>query len=556
MTSPDSSASSGLEQLSLALQQPAVVGLIVSALAILVTTRLLSGDASSSQNGAWKPPTPPYWLPYFGHAPQLLMSYSTYLFQLCRVHSEGVFTLSVFGKNHTFVGNRSLARRLLAGKSPVAEQSWFSLFLLKNVFGLPSKDVAALDKILKDKSFKAEHFSVEDATDVMLKHIKTNIVDLVTFNSNPADQMDWERVADADVVTTEDDQRFMEVDLMELSRTFVARTANAAIFGTDFVENFPEFWQLLWMFDKGVFWLATKFPSWIPLSKVQRAKAARRRLISQAYEFHAALDKFVAGDDSDPRWQDFENVSPLVLKRAALFREHGVSLEGRAAHDVALAWDLNAMTDTLVFWLLYELCRDPVLLEQVREEIAPFIDAVQPENEFHLAVWVPPRIEKLDIQGLLNRCRLFQSALAETVRRYSAGWSTRRLDQELVVEGDGPEGKTRLKKGYVHVPAELYNLDPERFAEPLEWKAGRHTDSGSMEDSFSTGDGVVIERDDAFITREITLFVAILISLYDIRPPKDGRWTNASVVSSIPARTPGQPVKVWIKRRNLRVEKS
>ena len=66
---------------------------------------------------------------------------------------------------------------------------------------------------------------------------------------------------------------------------------------------------------------------------------------------------------------------------------------------------VSVLLAPMVAWLLYEINRDPVLLEQIREEIAPFMNVVQPKNDFGLAVWMAPEMRKVDVEGLVA-CRL------------------------------------------------------------------------------------------------------------------------------------------------------
>ncbi|KFA67774.1 hypothetical protein S40285_04501 [Stachybotrys chlorohalonatus IBT 40285] len=567
MATRQASSAEVTDRVTAFLQQPTTLSILVSLVVILVTTRLLSGNASSPRNGPRQPPSPAYWVPYLGHATGIATNYGGYLTGLRDKYPEGIFSLPILGRAHSFIYRPSLIDQLRNARRPASGPSWFSSHLLKSVFSLPRQDWEAFETMHREHGTELADLvsrSLDEMTSKLLRQLTTHVPDFVSFNSYPSDQMDWERVAGADVIDDPKDGRFMEVDLTELTRGFVAHAANGATFGTDFMYNFPDFWQLLWTFNDGFGLLALQLPAWIPWPRAQRAKVARRKLLSYAAEFHDALDKHFEQDESSPQWQDLDNVSPLVLRRAELYRQYKISREGRAAFDLALAWELNARVDMLIFWMLFELYRDPVLLEEIREEIAPYVRVVQPENEFSLAVWVPPKIEKLDLDGLLSRCTQFRAACVETVRLYSADWTTLRLEEDLLLKDEdeaGPEGYLLKKNTFAHLPTELHHLDPKHFPRPLNWDLSRHTTNSEKNVDGTTGvtaafvEGITIPRNETLELRQMAMFTAAIISLYDIEAPKRGTWPDPRTTSAIPVRQATQAITAWIKKKELPVEK-
>lgn len=316
--------------------------------------------------------------------------------------------------------------------------------------------------------------SLSSLTNAVITQVKENVADWITLNAYPADQMEWERLAGADAVDNDKGERVMEVDLMELTRNFIAKTVNAALFGTDFAENYPDTGALLWRLDRGFSLLSSKLPSWIPLPQLQRARATRRQLLSYMTEFETAMDKFLDGEEPGVKWLDLDNASDIVKDRAEQFRKGRLPIAERAAFDISLAWDTNSSTNVLVAWMLFELSRDVILLEQVREEIAPFVKITQPKSGF-AAVWVAPSIETFDMDGLLEGCPLLKAAYVETLRMYTGASTTRLLRKDIVLGKFAPKESYLLKKGtYVHVPQELHQMDPDFFTNPTEWNTDRH----------------------------------------------------------------------------------
>jgi cytochrome P450 len=471
------------DQFAARVQQPTVAVVILTVLVIAITTRLTSGTHETEDNGSRVPPTPGYWLPYFGHVPQLAWNMDGFLASLRDNYPKGVFSLRLLGKVHTVVHRPGLITRLMDKPQSEADEKWLPAYLMVSNFGLSKSDLSLYWKMHDDVESEYKHLVAQDSlrelVDTAARHLKESLPDWITFNSYPADQMEWERQAEADRIDAPSGETFVEADLVELTRNFVARTTVAALMGTDFATNFSEFPKLLWGFDAAFNMLAMKIsPMWIPWPSVQRARIARKLALSHLYEFHEALDKHLADEDPGARWQDMHNVSALIQARASVYRKHQIPLSIRAAMDFSLLWDVNANANPLVFWMLLEISRDLILLEQIRDEISPYVRAVQPKNEFGMGVWISPTLETLDVDGLVNGCPLLKAAYAETTRLYTGAWSWKWMQEDSVLDGDGQVGGAYLlRKGtYAYVPHELHQLDPKCFPNPGEWQPMRHVE--------------------------------------------------------------------------------
>ena len=55
----------------------------------------------------------------------------------------------------------------------------------------------------------------------------------------------------------------------------------------------------------------------------------------------------------------------------------------------------------------------------------------------------------------------------------------------------------------------------------------------------------------AFALREMLLYSAIIISFYDMQPPKGQGWEEPKTHKQAATRHPDKDIKVWIKRRVL-----
>ncbi|KAG6048355.1 hypothetical protein E4U17_007175 [Claviceps sp. LM77 group G4] len=556
--------------LGLLAHNPVPATLFTIAIIFLTSVLLFSSPASHHKqntdgNAASPPSMPGYWLPFLAHGPQFLRK-TGFLASLQKHYPEGIFSLKFLGKTHHVIHEPSLASTFMNRPKTTHEEKWLAARLLSTSFGLRKQDHATYGKLAHETPELFKHMLSEpglgELVHAMVGQIKRHIHDFVTFNSAPADQMDWERFSDVDVLQNSKGETVVEADLMSLTRNFVAATANPALMGTNFVENFPEFWELLWKFDDGMVLLAANVPAWIPWPRLQRAKAARARMLARTLEFEVAMDKYVQGEDPGIQWQDLHNVSTYVKSRVELFRNRGLSLEARATCDVALSWAMNANANPLIFWLIYELCRDPVLLEIVREEIAPFVKIVQPAHDFGPAVWVAPEVESLDVDGLINHCPHLKAAYLETLRVYTGVWTVKWLTEDVTLKRRGSHADAfLLQKGdMAHVVHELHQFDADYFPNPKEWHHdrflkevddghGRKLQTVDMGTLRPFGGGPSMCKGRAFAMRELLLYSSFIISFYDICPPGGQVWEEPATCKRAASRYPVKPVRVWIKKR-------
>ncbi|KAF4950422.1 hypothetical protein FSARC_13202 [Fusarium sarcochroum] len=538
--------------------------ILVTVIVLFITTRLFTGASSSRRkDGVITPPLAPYWVPLFGHAPRIFLNPVSALTRFRKRYAQGVFSVRLFQSIHSFVFRPALAARLLEQPESVADKEYVARRIMMTNFGLSKKDLAAYDKAAPDvHRVTKEYLSgshLDDLSKATLRDLDDNAADAISFNSYPTDQMDWERLADAELLEDQGDEKVMAIDFFELMKTFIARTATISVFGTDFVEIYPDIWPHLWVFNDGFLSLAMGVPVWAPFPGSQRARIALGRLRGFMREFHEELEKFLSDEEPGARWQDFHTISPLVRARAEVYRKHGLSSDVRAAFDVALLWTTTVNSTSLISWSLFELYQDTTLLEQIREQITPFVKVVQPKNDFGNAVWVPPQIEKLDLEGLLTKCPLLQGVYLETLRLYGGGWSARYLKEDLVIK-DKLESYVLKKGTFAHVVNDLQHSDSRSFTDSQVWQVGRYLEDDVNEKGAKTqkvdpytvraSDGTLTMCDDsAFTLRKVLMYVSVFISLYDLEPAGSERWPSPSVVKSAASSQPWRSVRLWVRRR-------
>ncbi|OAQ98352.1 hypothetical protein LLEC1_04971 [Akanthomyces lecanii] len=543
----------------------AVAGLLV--LVATISYLRTSIEARPARDG--QPATPrqhPYLVPFVGHAPQFIACREWFLHSLRGLYPEGIFSIRFFGGLHSIVFSPALRDSILSTPRSTANDDFLPPLLLRSTFGVSKSGTdayCAIEHELRDIAASMQtKTGFQPLVDVTLAHIRRNIADLVTFNSSPADQADWERASGAEVVEDSKGQTFAQVDLLELVRNFVAETANPGLFGTNFVENFPDAWQHLWKFD-AAFIKMTFAPSWLPIPSVGLGRAAARQFRQHLCEFHEAMDKHLAGEEPGIKWQDLDNVSPLVKARVEVFQRGNLPTEARTAADLALVWAMNANANVLVAWMIWEISRDAVLVEQIREEIAPYVRVAQPVNDFGGAVWLAPELEYVDLDGLLTKCPLLMGAYIETLRLYAGAWLMRKVAKDVVISEPGKEQTYLLKQGtYVHCPQDLHQLDPEYFDDPKEFIPQRHVHEtedkqGSMVRTVKTDtmkpydEASLLSGSSEFTLREMMIYPAVMLSLYEFLAPEGKGWALPQIEKRAATRHPRRPMAVWVRRKKV-----
>jgi hypothetical protein len=170
------------------------------------------------------------------------------------------------------------------------------------------------------------------------RDIRANITDLVTFNPSLVDQMPWERVARAELVTTALGETVVEADFFTLIRDFCANTAIPTLFGTDLLSNAPDLIENMWTYDRGFFLLSTGLSRFVPIPGLARAHIARWRCLLEFEAFHTALDKHSRGEDPGSKWSNLQDVGSLIQARVPVYQKHKLSMRARAACENALFW--------------------------------------------------------------------------------------------------------------------------------------------------------------------------------------------------------------------------
>lgn len=536
--------------------------LCVMILLTRISSSLNSRSKTAGEHGAATVPAVPYWLPILGHIPNMAWDADGFVKGLRAIYDCGIFSLNFGGTRHNIICHPGLATAVLNTKASNANNESVSKRLMDLVFGFPSNELEKYDVAFEELHGLYRIIQVEPGLGKMVEQTarktKENINNLVTFMESPVDQMPWEKVSNINVVESPNGERVVEASLLPLIRDFCAFTANPSIMGSDFLENNPQFFDDIWILDRGFLLLATGLPRWAPIPTLTRAHIARRNNLRRLETFHAMMDKQWDGNNDDPKWSSLDDVGDLIKARMDIYCKYKLSIRARASIEHALMWAANANSNSLVFWLVNRIYEDKALLAMIREEIAPYVKVEQVETG--LPIKEPPRITSLDVEGLCDKCPLLKSCYVECLRLDTGSWSFKSVKSDFVLQSREKEAQPwLLRKGeYVHVAHDLHNTDPNHFENPAVWKADRHikyddkrvgtADMGSIR---PYGGGTSMCKGRAFALKEVMMFTAAIVSMWDIEAAGGGTWKMPKHAKATGVYSTRDDTRVWIKARKM-----
>lgn len=542
---------------------------ILAVLLMAITTRLVGSFNGNSKTTATKNghsaqtvPRVPYWLPFIGHIPSMAWDPTAFTQRLRSAYPQGIFALNLGGQVHNIISTPILATALLNQKSHVDFEAVTNKIMV-NVFGLSIKDQGSWHKASTEVAACYKYLMTEPTLGAMVgetvRRLRENVVNFVSFTDSIVDQTLWERVADVKATKDLEGEDVVEASLLPLVREWVAHTANASIMGSNFLAKFPDFFEDLWTLDRGFLLMVAGLPKWFPIPMLTRAHLAQRRMLDKMCTFHEAMEADANGEDPGPDWRDLDDVSALVKERVKVYRKHDLPIRTRAVLEEILMWASNANSNALIFWMINRIYADPELLGRVREEIQPYVNAVQPKQEFPVAE--SPRLGSFNIDGLCSSCPLLKSCYVESLRLDTASWSLKVIQEDFVLQprDNGAQGWLLRKGEHVHAAHDLHSTDPAHFDEPMTWKADRHIKYDESEKKATAdlgtirpyGGGTSMCKGRAFAFKESMTFVAAIVALWDIQPVGGGDWKMPRHRKATGVYGTGDNTRVWLKRRKL-----
>ncbi|KUJ18102.1 cytochrome P450 [Mollisia scopiformis] len=526
----------------------------------LILTRLWTGFVKARRQSNTGPPEKqvpilPYWLPYVGHAISFAWSFDDMLAYGRDITTDGIFGLRIMGSTHNFVLMPSLAKQIFLQRPAALTSDDFIHWIHDKYFG----DGGAARKIGHD-NYHAVHQTLtslmkeaflKPATDRTAQLVEERTPHMFTLSTNLASQNEWERCAGAVAM----EKSAVEVNLFKLTMNFVGDIAGTVLMGKAFLDNNPGIMQDLWTFDSGFNALLTGVP--VITRGLTKATNARARINSAVHEWNHAVTNMLDGKEVDAKWNDLSDVSETMRLRLRALQKVDADNPFAIASNVAVYWGLMVNANKVIFWMLLHIISNPDLLETVRKEIKPYAQVTR--SGFDSL--------KLDVEGLLKSCPILKSCFFESMRLYTAGVSYKKVLQNVTLTESAEDaatfGKPRpqtyhIKTGdFLIIPEATLQTDPRLWKDPSVFWPERYLVPDEKDpqktkvDSlhlFAFGGGPSVCKGRIFAEREVLIFVAALISVWDFTPV--GKWTiPKSSYNGTGSANPKSDLRVRMSRR-------
>lgn len=535
-------------------------GLLCLAVRITTGLRFWRQRGSATGSGLHVIPIVPYWIPWVGHGLSFAIGAVPYLQSVSRRmgHKCAAYGLWMGNTKHNFILAPSIAKQVITDrKAPVNMDAW-TYYVHEQVF-LDGGDLKAMHPhAVKGPIAQAVHNMVREtfvnkAVVAMVADVERMATDLIS-GKPPAEQSSWELSGRVRVLETNPRMRW-EVSLNPLMRDFTSDIMARTLLGKGFMRKNPGVVKDIWALDDKIITFMAKTPAWMPI--VREAAAARKRLLQGLAEFHDAYTRYLQGEDPGEGWGDMSDVSIVMHDRTLAWNASDATTtrRGNAAQMLSLFWVTNVNANQIIFWVVFYVFSDTVLLRQLREEIAPFVTRRTSAG----GLQDPGKSLNIDVEGLWRSCPLLKGAVFETLRLEVGATSVKYVEDDFVLHESEEDakflGKDRpesflVKKGeMIWVPHALHQLDEKYWPDPERFDARRfwekepvnttHDDkmkpSSEVKVGYKTmkvwGGGEKMCKGKTFAEREICLVASAVIMCWEMEAV-DGVWRH-------PGRTPG-----------------
>ncbi|KAL4898399.1 cytochrome P450 [Aspergillus ambiguus] len=543
-------------------------------IAICISTRIITGlqsrtGARTMTTNARPVRTVAYWVPWLGHGISFVWDHVALIEKARDSLKEPALGIYMGGTKHNVVVSPSLVKTVMLSRS--TSSAALINYALKTVGGDRGtiRNFNAADHHVFHHNlpnlFMREPFTTEASTK-LVQLLQREVANFVTFCWSPVDQTPWER-SSAVVLADRGDKPTCEASLFALIRGFVGHITTTTLMGRAILEAFPSLLDDVWALDNRFPLLAMGLPRWLPIPGLSAACAGRDRILEALAAYQKAFVDMEDGIEGDVKLRDFDDVSEPMKQRIRMSKNMGLSAKDSAPGHLSLFWAMNGNSPNVAFWHLLRLYTNPNLLDEVRQEISPYVKAWRPtREETGFPIPEAPKIS-MDFEAMFRNCHLFKASFYETMRMDSAGLSFRELTSDLIIAESKADaavaGLSEPRSFYVNkgesiaVPHGVLHNDPRYFSNPDQFDPLRFIvtdpETGSQRAELHTiypfGGGASGCKGRVFAEREILAFVAAIISMWNIEPADGKDFTLPKHRPSSGAYLPSSDIRVRLSMR-------
>ena len=238
--------------------------------------------------------------------------------------------------------------------------------------------------------------------------------------------------------------------------------------------------------------------------------------------------------------------SKLIQARTEINKDFNIDLqqtariEGPGGSQAILG---NTLPST--FWMVYHVFSDPVVLQDIRDELARGVTTTTSPDG---------KTKSIDLAFVKGSCPILLSTFQEMFRYNGIGVSAR-----IALEDHLLDGKYLLKKGStVMIPAHVQHTNPEAYGGSVyEFNHKRFVKTPGVKRPNPIafrgfGGGHTLCPGRHFVTTEIMLFTALMVLRFDVLPV-GGKWIRPTtdkspLVAAVP--TPDFDIDIEIRPRD------
>ncbi|PYI05537.1 cytochrome P450 [Aspergillus sclerotiicarbonarius CBS 121057] len=254
--------------------------------------------------------------------------------------------------------------------------------------------------------------------------------------------LQWDSFYDTSVLRSTANVKVVSLDC--LCRDVIMDAQVASFFGTRLLELEPHLRSILKEWD---------FESWrvsykLPAVLAKRATRLRDRLVDVLTHYYSL-----------PAEQRPGSVA-FVNEVYDDYKHAGLSDRDTAGIMFTILWGLNSNVTVIAYWVLAHLAKNPTVVNQVREEIAPIMQEVDSHPEIDGA-----SLYEITKNPLLTQCPILNSTFNETLRYTGTGSSFRKTTRDTTLEGRRiPQGTIVAIPQRVQMMSEAaFGPDPSSF---------------------------------------------------------------------------------------------
>lgn len=283
--------------------------------------------------------------------------------------------------------------------------------------------------------------------------------------------------------------------------------------GPNLMKNNPTFMKDFWVFDENFMRLIIGYPR----LTIRKGWNARDRCIKATMKWLTDAWENYDWEKKEPDeigWEENFGFSLFRVREEAQAK-YGLSLEARAATELSVIWGLNTNATPITAHMLSEIIRDPVLLDQIRDEISTAVTCNPGSDNF-----------EIDREALCS-LPLLESIYKETLRFRGTGLFTRRLRNNIEVDGYtlragnfiiAPSRVAHMNESVWSTPEHPANTFwAQRFLPSPKGDKGEQSLSFKGGDFFPYGAGTYICPGRHLAKQEIMVAIAIMVTMFDFQ---------------------------------------